>query len=169
MPATYEPIATYTLSSAIAEITFSNIPSTYTDLFVVAQVPNANNSGGLRWRVNGDTSGNYSYTVLEGTGASAISQRGANDTAGATSWSSSMSTTNGVVATIHLFSYSNTNVFKSALATASSPNVLVSRVVNLWRSTASISSLTLGAGGGFPTAMTFSIGSTFSLYGIRSA
>jgi hypothetical protein len=35
MPATYEPIATTTLGTAAAFITFSSIPATYTDLRLV--------------------------------------------------------------------------------------------------------------------------------------
>ena len=35
MPATYEPIASTTLGSAAATISFSSIPGTFTDLVVV--------------------------------------------------------------------------------------------------------------------------------------
>jgi hypothetical protein len=37
MPATYEPIATTTLGTAAATITFSSIPATYSDLMQIQE------------------------------------------------------------------------------------------------------------------------------------
>jgi hypothetical protein len=81
MPATYEPIATYTAPSAQASYTFSSIPSTYTDLVLVANFGKSADTA-IKYRVNGDTGSNYSVTALYGDGSSAGSFRTSNVTSG---------------------------------------------------------------------------------------
>ena len=76
MPATYEPIATTTLGSAVNSFTFSSIPNTYTDLVLVVVVPTAASSGTFGLRFNSDTASNYSHTTLSGNGSSAVSYAG---------------------------------------------------------------------------------------------
>ena len=80
--ATYEPIATTTLGSAANAITFSSIPSTYTDLRLVGTflAPDADYSD-INVQFNNDTGANYSYTLLlgYGTGTSSVSATNRNN------------------------------------------------------------------------------------------
>ena len=81
MPATYEPISTVTLSSAAAQINFTGIPNTYTDLRVCVVAFTASGYNTAVWyRFNSDTGSNYSSTILSANGSSATSQRYTNDT-----------------------------------------------------------------------------------------
>jgi hypothetical protein len=75
MAITYEPIATTTLSSAAATITFSSISSAYTDLRLVFVGTSVANSNNCIVTFNSDTGFNYSQTALYGTGATAGSSR----------------------------------------------------------------------------------------------
>ena len=76
MPATYEPIATTTLSSAASTITFSSIGSGYTDLRVIFSGLGTTGAGQYaNMRLNSDTGTNYSNTRFKVSGTSIISQR----------------------------------------------------------------------------------------------
>ena len=57
---TYTPIATQTLGSAAASVTFSSIPQGYTDLVLVDNVKSASGAGDseLDVRFNGDSGSN---------------------------------------------------------------------------------------------------------------
>ena len=76
MATTYEAIQTTTLGSAAADITFSSIPATYTDLVLVYIGATVSNNINYYLRFNGDTGTNYSYTYLSGTGSAVGSGRG---------------------------------------------------------------------------------------------
>jgi hypothetical protein len=164
MPAgnTYEAIFTETLASAQATVTFSSIPSTYTDLVLVA---NGNSSAlvDTYLRFNSDsTSGLYSTTRLYGNGSTAASDRysGSNNQILAGDFNTSSNT----VTIIQINNYSNTTTNKTALIRSNVASSIVFANVGLWRNTAAISTVTMSTSSG-----TFSIGSTFSLYGIASA
>jgi hypothetical protein len=76
MANTYTLIASNTLGSSAASVTFSAIPSTYTDL--VVRLSLNNNSGSVdRFYliINNDTGNNYSLTRLVGDGSVATSTR----------------------------------------------------------------------------------------------
>jgi hypothetical protein len=60
------------LASSQASITFSSIPQTYTDLYVVLSARLSTTNGGLRIKVNGSTA-NLSTRLLYGNGSSAAS------------------------------------------------------------------------------------------------
>jgi hypothetical protein len=82
MPITYINIASTTLSSNQATITFNSIPSTYTDL-VLRWSARTNRSGWpydqFSLRLNNVTTvNNYSYTQLNASSTSAGTSRGAN-------------------------------------------------------------------------------------------
>ena len=76
---TYTPIYAQTLSSATSSITFSNIPTTFTDLVLVFNGTRSA-AGETNLRFNDDTASNYSRTFLYGDGTSAVSGRQSNTT-----------------------------------------------------------------------------------------
>ena len=65
---TYEPIATSTLGSAQATVTFSSIVGTYRDLvLIINSTPTTSNVTG-NMRFNSDTGVNYYMTGMRGNG-----------------------------------------------------------------------------------------------------
>jgi len=157
---TYTPIYSQTLSSAVSTITLSNIPSTYTDLILVCNLF----SSGTTYssiRFNGDTGSNYSLTDLYGDGSTAASSRQGNATTGG----SSSSNGSGSTLTYQVNNYANTSAYKTALGRNANPGAINVISASTWRNTAAITSLTLLTS----TVDTWSIGSTFTLYGIKSA
>ena len=165
MTATYEPIETQTLGTAVETVTFSSIPQTYTDLVVVVNAFSSAISD-LYVTFNGDTATNYSRTVLWGNGSTAGSVRssGANFIA-LTYYGRIWDNAGTSVHTVNIMNYSNATTNKTVLARASSQQEGVEATVGLWRSTAAITSMTFD----LVSTRTFSIGSTFTLYGIKAA
>lgn len=166
MPATYEPIATTTLGSAAASITFSSIPATYTDLRIVWVFKAVSAGSNAGYRFNSDTGNNYSYTGLTGTGVTAVSQSSNTNNQCYIQPNSTAATSQSQMFQTDLFSYAG-STFKTLL-TAYSGDLNgsgdVSRVVNLWRSTSAVTSITLL----FDTG-TMAAGTTATLYGIKNA
>jgi hypothetical protein len=173
MPITYEPIATTTLGGAAATVTFSSIPGTYTDLVLVAvaRTDRADYDDIMGIQFNSDTATNYSTTILNGDGTTATSTR-QTSVAYITSRVGAASATAGVWTPV-IFSiqnYSNATTNKTALSRFNEPtsggaDYGVGATVGLWRSTAAITSIVLK-----PIVGTNLIsGSTFTLYGIKSA
>jgi len=159
---TYQPIQTQTLASAASSVTFNSIPQGYTDLVLVVNYSlNAGGTGAaVRLQFNGDTGSNYSQTFMYGNGGSAVSGRASN----ATSCDCGYMSTNGQgVSITNIQNYSNTTTYKTALSRAGVVVGEVTAYVNLWRNTSAITSMTVFAGSNY------TIGSTFSLYGIASA
>ena len=157
MPATYEPIATNTLTGTSTSVSFTSIPGTYTDLVLVANGSFSAGSG-IDTQFNSDTGTNYSRTRVYGDGTSALSGRSTD----ATAISSGYFGTSQSVTTIQIMNYANTTTYKTLLARGSAASNQVVATVGLWRSTAAITSITLSGG-------TFASGSTFTLYGVKAA
>jgi len=160
--ATYVPIATVT-SSSNGPITFSSIPNTYTDLRLVLVGTVPSGLAQARFSYNG-ASTNFSGTSLEADGSSASSASytsGGYITVGTNN--SELSTTIPGLVTLDVFSYAG-STYKTCLATMSSDlngSGGVARTVNLWQSTAAITSITCTSnGGGWKT------GTTATLWGI---
>ena len=166
MPATYEPIATTTLGTAAASITFSSIPATYTDLRLVIVSLNSSNNQDGKLTFNNDTATNYATTHLYGDGTSASSLR-ETSTAYMTLFSLSNIVASGAsMAQIDIFSYAgNTN--KTALLQISNDkngSGTSTRSVGLWRDTSAVNRLDLAL-----TAGNYNTGTTATLYGILKA
>jgi hypothetical protein len=164
---TYTPISRQVLESATGTVTFSSIPSTYTDLVLVANFTVATVSGNLVMTFNGDTtSGLYCKLQIEGTGSTVLAAR--TDGANSIGLDSNMGsdTTSPSIHILNLMNYANASVFKSVLHRQSSfwsANPGTAARVGLWRNTNAITSITLSNG-----AVNFSVGSTFTLYGIKA-
>jgi hypothetical protein len=160
LPSTLTPIATITLTSASATVTFSSIPQTYTDLMLVANGA-ASTGTSLGFRFNSDSGNNYSYTALYGSGSSAASLRGTNNAlAYVGNWYTSF---DGALIS-HIQNYSNTTTNKTILSRNGNASNYVWATTSLWRSTAAISTILISADG-----QNFSSGSSFTLYGIKAA
>lgn len=160
MPATYEPIASQTLGSNAASITFSDISGSFTDLVLVLNGTNTNDNNYLL-RLNGDTGSNYSTTRLGADSSGAWSDRASN----ATSITLSNGThTNRGLLILNVMSYSNTNVNKTVLNQSAIGTTGVGRQVGLWRSTAAVTSVTI-----LVASNNIASGTTASLFGIKAA
>ena len=162
MAITYESIATTTLGSAAASVTFSSISGSYTDLVLVSNGKmSAGSAVNNKITFNSDTATNYSRTYVYGDGSTALSGRDSSqDNLGFIYWNS----TNPSTTIIQIQNYSNTTTYKTALARTSESGVAAA-YVGLWRSTSAITSITITRG----STNDFASGSTFTLYGIKAA
>jgi len=165
--ATYEPIATQTVSSAVASVTFSSIPSTYTDLIIVGKlVEDTGGNNNARMRFNSDSGTNYSGTGLVGDGSGASSYRATNTTGIGVSYGNANS---GRVPEfiLHIMNYANTTTYKAALGrdgSGVSSGGWTDAGVGVWRSTSAISTISFHT-----TNTNFGVGTMFTLYGIAAA
>jgi len=163
MPNTYTELATQTLGTAASTVTFSSIPSGYTDLIIVSSLLGTVGQN-QNIRFNNDSASNYSNTYLEGDGSSAFSGRRSNQTSlidfGIIRTTANTFSTN----ILQIQNYSNTTTYKTALTRNGLASTALQAVVGLWRSTSAINRIDLSPGSG-----NFEVGSTFSLYGIANA
>ena len=174
MPSTYTLISSNVLSSSAASVTFSAIPSTYTDL-VIRMSTRGNDSGAAYERIalefNADASTIYSVTYLTGDGSSVGSSRSSSYayinqifTDGSTSTSNTFGTTE-----IYIPSYTASQNKPLSVVSFSEENtatgVFGRAIAGLYRSTAAISSIKF-----YPTyGTTIASGSSFYLYGIKNS
>jgi hypothetical protein len=165
MAATYSPIATTTLGSDTASVTFSSISGSFTDLVLVCNGGSAT-AETIGMRFNSDSGSNYSSTILAGSGSAASSGRNSNQT-GLTIgtngyWTNDLNSTT----IIQIQNYANATTYKTVLSRSNNAGVGVDAIVGLWRSTSAINTIYLY---GFYSGYNFKSGSTFTLYGIASA
>jgi hypothetical protein len=174
MATTYELIASTTLGSNAASVTFGSggtIPQTYTDLLIVASSRGATTGIGIRF--NGDTGSNYSWRRLNGNGTLAASDSnttygGAYNTFVYTMQSQTSYTASTFGSTeIYIPNYASSNnksVSTSSCAENNATQTIQGATAGLWSNTAAITSATLVCDGG-----DFVTGSSFYLYGIKKA
>ena len=164
MTATYEKIATNTLTTTTASITFSSISGSYTDLVLIFQGGVDTSNGGLRMELNSDTGSNYSQTSLAGDGTSAASARNSNVTQARISSDFGMVNNLNYNSITSLNNYSNSTTYKTWLSRNNLSSAGAESVIGLWRNTAAITSIKL-----VPSANSFASGCTFTIYGIKAA
>lgn len=155
MAVTYSQIATYTASGSTGGITFSSIPSTYTDLILVVDAIGV--SGGIdgTFQFNGDTGSNYSRSYIYSDGSSVTSARITNAT----------QIGNGTKMIHNFMNYANTSMYKTSIGRygygAGGGGSIIQTI--LWRSTAAINSIAVNLSQNYTST------STFTLYGITAA
>lgn len=163
--ATYDPIATTTLTSSVATIDFTSISGSYTDLVLVATVKAT--AGADVWiRCNDDAGANqYVYQVLYAHQPGAGYARGSTAQGLLTDWYGTPSTDNNHALICDFLDYSNTTKFKTMVARSNRAASGVDCVTNVWRGTSAITKLTMR----FSNATNFDAGTIVSLYGITKA
>ena len=168
---TYVALATTTLTSGAASVTFSSISGSYTDLVLVTSALSpggGNNSRGYRFELNSDTATNYSQTWLTNSTTTAVSSRESSQTRGRIGGISETASDVTTVLTTFL-NYSNATTYKTVLSRSSNLNTNgdtnVFAGVSLWRSTSAITAIKLT----MSDNSSFITGSSFSLYGIAAA
>jgi hypothetical protein len=174
MPAgnTYVAIATQTVSGTSTQsITFSSIPSTYTDLVLVVVGGTASQGDNIFLRFNSDSGTNYSYTELRGNGSAASSARASNQNAAYLQSAIGGGATLGQNYIANIMNYSNTTTNKTVISRANQADGSTSypgvgAYVNLWRNTAAITTVLLGRTG---AGASLQDGTVVSLYGIAAA
>lgn len=164
MAKTYTPLATQTLASDAASVTFSSISGAYTDLVLVMSVKGSSDiESDINLRVNSDTASNYSYTRIYGQ-AAVGSDRASTQTSinigrqGGGAFAPNI---------MHFMNYANTTTNKTILNRSGHASTDAITLVNvgLWRSTSAITSITLLQSG----AQSYKTNCTFTLYGIKAA
>jgi len=175
MASTYEKIATTTLGSAVASVSFTSISGTYTDLVIIANVQGQSNGCNIQIWFNGDgSSTNYSSSTLYYTGSTVASTRNSNTAKlnFGTNGGQPFANANQFGLNIYnIQNYSNSTTYKTALGTSRSPNGGYTGAgefdlaVGMWRNTAAITSIDIGV----DNSKTMQIGSSFTIYGIKAA
>lgn len=162
MPATYEPIATQTLGSTASQVTFSSIPSTYTD-FVLVSAPIGTGDAQMYIRFNNDSTSSYGYTLMASNGSSVVPYRTGPVLNIGTDYFFSI-TTGGGITLINVMNYANTATYKTALIRTNNATKSAIANVGTWQNTAAINRIDL-----FATSASFATGSVFTIYGIKAA
>lgn len=171
MANTYTLIASNTLGSSAASVTFSSIPATYTDLVVriSARADTGDTFQNLRVQINGNTGTVYSNTRLEGNGATASSARNSNASFLASGEVDGSTATSNTFASIEMYfpSYAasiNKPISTFAAQENNTTTAYIRGIAGLFSSTTAISSIQFK-----PVADNFVSGSSFFLYGIKNS
>lgn len=164
----YDSIATTTLSTATASITFSSIPATYTHLQIRAIAQNSSSNTYSNMRFNSDTGSNYNDHYLDGDGSSVTVGASVSDNKLYFGYITVSTNTNmfGVMV-VDILDYANTNKYKT-IRTLNGKDMNGSGFVELgsgaWRNTNAVTDITIT-----PGANNFAQYSSFALYGIKGA
>lgn len=170
MASTFNVIQHIELSSAGA-ITFTSIPSTYTDLVLITSM-NANPYQDLRMVINNDTTAsNYSYRGHSGyvsgsTSTATVFKSGSYSGMLADYESLPSPVQGGHINIFHLMAYTSSDYKLSIALGAHLDNIYqgVDFVTSTWKGTSAVTSIGL-----VPGNATIGSGSFSTLYGIKSA
>jgi len=169
---TYTPIASTKITSGgVSTVTFANIPQTYTDLVVIVRPAQGTQGECDMWiRVGGgsiDTGSNYSGTYLDADGANATTRRETSQTRWRAEYNGYPDTSVGNTTNIIQFiNYSNKTTYKNALIRSNSPATGLDAIVQLWRSTSAIDTISFNQSTNTFVDSNFLVGTTFDIYGI---
>ena len=171
----YESIATVTVSTTAATVTFSSIPSTYTHLQIRAMSINTAAALGnyTILNFNGDTGNNYSWHYVMGDGSTAYS--GGNSATGSIRFDQVRGATGSnsypQSTVFDILNYASTNINKTTRALdggdGNGSNGGISLNSGAWyNSTTAITSIVLSSYSSGAASL-FGTNSSFALYGIK--
>jgi hypothetical protein len=178
MPVTYELISSNVLSTTATSVTFSAIPSTYTDLIMKwsSRTNSASTSSFTTFVFNGSASTQYSTRILYSNGSTVSNDAVSNRadlfseflSAGGSSTSSTFSNSE-----FYIPSYTSSLNKPISITGNTESNVGVGPHINmiagLWRNTSAITSITIYSGSTASPTDSFVAGSSFYLYGIKNS
>jgi hypothetical protein len=169
MPAgnTFTPIQTTIIpNSTTSSYTFSSIPQTYNELYLVCTgYTTTAGDNSLALQFNGDTSGSYGWVGFDGNNANAVGIGSTSSVTGSNA-QFGLITSNGVsVSILRVIGYSTDGIYKGVLGQAGF-STRVRAYTGLWNNTAAITSLTVFI---TPNAANWVAGATLTLYGIARA
>lgn len=166
----FESIATVTLGSDTASVTFSDLGAyQHLQLHVLARSTRTGATGDyLVLRLNSDTGSNYAWHTLEGNGASTSATAGTSqtgmylnrlgDSSNADYWGAM------IINVLDFGSTTKTKTIRSFGGNDRNGAGIVSLDSGLWNSTAAATSVTATLEGG----RSFKTNSTFALYGLKA-
>jgi hypothetical protein len=173
----YEWLETSILGSDTADVTFSNLNSSYGSTYqhfqirAVVRTDRAANEDIIAITFNGDSASNYVSHLLAGTGSSVVSQESVTGGPHTYIYAGFTATNNSAANAfsghiIDILDPFETTKFKTIRQLFGHPaGNLVGLTSGLWRSTSAVTSIKLDAAIG----TVFKTGSRFSLYGMRSS
>ena len=172
MANTYTLIASNTLSSSAASVTFSSIPNTYTDLLVKisAKSDRANANDDIKMLINGSTSSVYGERNVNGNGATAASNGNANLAYLALRSGSTGGLTSNVFSSTEVYipNYTSAIIHPVGSIQVQEDNSTTARIfatASSYNTAEAITSLTFNIW----TGPNFVSGSSFFLYGIKNS
>jgi len=149
---TYTPLATVTLGTTAASVTFSSIPATYRDLICVFKGAQNASSTSIQMRFNGDSASNYTYVFMS-----------SEPTSGSGSFTGIAPGAFGTTQTNVLYQvmdYSATDKHKTVLTRLDDQANQTTAWAGRWANTAAITTVALVSGNQFVS------GTTVSMYGV---
>lgn len=173
---TYTLISSNVLASSAASVTFSSIPSTYTDLVLRMSVRTdiSGTDGFMYVHLNGDTTTtNYSDTWIQGDGASATSSRITTSTGypgalieGVTGSTATANTFSNIETYIPSYLVAQKKQFSSfGVGENNATTAYMRATAHLYQPTTAVSSILLAPQGG----TNFVSGCSFYLYGVKNS
>ena len=157
-------------TTSVSNITFTNIPSTYTHLQLRTFLfgVNATATGSINVQFNSDTGSNYAFHLLNGSGSAAAAYGAASSGNGRFfGYGGGIRTLYATAGVVDILDYANTNKYKTMRGLAGndfngSGEIQLSS--SLWQNTNAITSIKI-----YGSDQNFGQYSTIALYGIKGA
>lgn len=171
MPATFEPITTYTVPSNTNNFALNSLSQSYDHLLIICNILSASGGAGLDYymRVNGDSSGNYVATRLGGGSAGKSTARQTTGSSYQLFYCVAGSNAGDWTAgQIWIPYYTNTSGTKSILTYGGS-SAESGKTTGNYGGTSAVSSVSFSSDAAFTGSAFIGAGSIFTVYGIKGA
>ena len=152
-------LANLTLTSTQATITFSSIPATYRDLYIVVEASSSTADDAVM-RFNSDSTSTYTGIRMVGNGSTASSSAGLSATKIYMNYAAMTNKQNFLMS---VMDYSATDKHKSVLIRNNDAGTGTMAQVSRWPIMSAITTVAISMNTG-----SFAVGSTFALYGVKA-